>query len=241
MSFLGIVSALPEEAECLAGYRPRPESLLSLSDCVWLKLGGIGRDRAASAATLLIEKGAGALMSWGMAAGLAPHLRPGDLVVPAKVVNRRGAELSVDADWHLRLCIALEQEAREVSLAETINVLVDTEQKNALARATGAVAADMESAAVARVADESGVSSLVVRVVVDPLTMTVPSSAVAAVSASGARRWAGLVGGLSHRPGEIVAICRLAYAFSHGRRALKKVACGVGPEFLAFETRPAGG
>lgn len=239
LSLLGIVSALPEEAECLAGYRPRPESLLSISESVWLKLSGLGRDRAARAATVLVEKGAGALVSWGMVAGLAPHLRPGQLVIPTSVIATGGEEIFVDAHWRRRLCATLTREVLDVSLAETIDVLVDRNGKSQLAGMTGAAAADMESAAVAHIANQSGVSSLVVRVVVDPLWMTVPSSAVYAMSPTGARSLAGLVRGLSRRPAEIVTICRLASAFARARRSLKRVARLVGPEFLAFETEHA--
>ena len=237
LSFLGIVTALPEEATCLAGRRAKPESLLTLSESVRLQLSGLGRERAASAARGLVEQGAVALMSWGTVAGLVPELRAGDLVIPRKVIGAEGPELLIDADWHRRLCAALSEDPQSSPVAEATEVLVDVESKARLGKLTGAVATDMESAAIARVAIESGLSSVIMRVVVDPVSMVLPSSAMAAVSASGARDWWGLCRGVARRPNEMVALCRLASALSAAQRTLTRVARSVGPEFLAFDAR----
>ena len=236
MSFLGIVAALPEEAECLTGVRPVPGSQSRVSESVSLKSGGIGCARAACSATLLAEQGAKALLSWGTAAALAPNLCSGDLIIPARVIAADGEILPVDVDWHRRLCKGLDRTPDISPLAEVSDVLINPEGKRRLAELTGAVAADMESAAVARVALKSGVSCLVVRVVVDPLSMTVPASASAAVSVSGARDWWGLGRGLCRRPVEVVGVCRLARAFAIAKKSLRSVARSVGPEFLAFQS-----
>lgn len=230
------MTALPEEAICLTGRRVRPDSLLILSESVRLKLSGVGRERAAAAARSLVEQGAGALMSFGTTAGLVTELCTGGLVVPKNVITIDGAQFFVDLYWQHRLCTMLGHESRDSSIVEVIEPVCQVESKLMLASVTGAVAADMESAAIIRVARESGVASLVVRVVVDPLSMTLPSSAIAAVSPSGARSWLGLCQGLVRRPSELVTLCRLALAFAVAQRSLARVALSAGPEFCAFES-----
>ena len=234
MSFLGIVAALPEEAECLTGVRPVPGCQLRISASVWLKLSGIGAARAARSASVLVEQGASALLSWGGAAGLTPNLGPGDLLVPARVITSDGKILPIDVDWHRRLCAALTPIPDISPLVEVNHILLEPQDKTRTGELTGAVAADMESAAVTRVAAESGVSSLVLRVVVDPSFMPVPASARAAVTMSGARDWWGLARGLCRRPVEAAGLWRLARAFATARKSLHAVARTVGPEFLAF-------
>ena len=236
MSFLGIVAALPEEAKCLTGGRAQPESLLSISDLVWLRLCGIGRERAASAARSLLQQGASAVMSWGTVAGLVPELRAGDLVIPTKLVAANGQEFRVDGRWHQRVCTRLDLEIHDCALAEATTVVGDFASKSDLARRTGAAATDMESVAVAQVAGEFGVSSLAIRVVVDPVSMTMPASAIAAVKTSGARDWWGLGRGVLRKPLDMVGLWRLAQAMSLAQGTLSAVAGCVGPEFLAFET-----
>ena len=137
-------------------------------------------------------------------------------------------------DWHQRVCAAFGGKVETSGVAETHEVLTDSADKMRLAGKTHAVAADMESAAVARVARDKGVSCLVIRAVVDPVSMGIPASALAAVAATGRRDWWGLCCGLSRRPREVFDVYQLGQAFSKAQKSLAFANRMAGPEFLAF-------
>src|SRR5512143_1764053 len=58
---------------------------------------GVGGRQAAQAARWLVAEGAGALAVAGLAGGLDPSLRPGDLVIADEIIDRLGDE--ADASW----------------------------------------------------------------------------------------------------------------------------------------------
>ncbi|MBI3911752.1 MAG: hypothetical protein HY320_12585 [Armatimonadetes bacterium] len=106
-----------------------------------------------------------AIIAAGLAAGLAPDIRRADLVVATAV---RSGERT------LRCWPGPEVEfARYGPLLHSEKVLIDPSEKRALA-ATGALAVDMESAAVAEVALAAGVPFAAVRAVSDAVDDPLP-------------------------------------------------------------------
>lgn len=174
----------------------------------------------------LISSGAEALVSWGCAAALDDKLRPGDVVVAARVVHADGRESGSNAAWRERLVAAVSATVcvHECVLAETEHLLISPEQKKFLADRTCAIAADMESAAVARLADERRLPFLSVRAIADDAAMAIPP-AIAALYGDGADP---SFGALSARavlmPQEWPALARLGLAFAAALRSLKRIA-----------------
>ena len=153
---LGIVAALEMERRWIGA----PEPLVELS--------GVGDARAENAAHRLVDRGATALVSWGVAGGLDPDLEPGTVVLPDAVVHADGSSSPVDEAWRDRL---LERVSGRVvistlSLYHASSVITSPDEKRAVYERVGAGAVDMESAAVAAVATETGIPFVVVRVVV---------------------------------------------------------------------------
>src|SRR4029077_917603 len=72
LNVVGIVSALAAEARHLGPTTQRREALASFADGTLLVVSGIGGSAAARGARALIDAGATALISWGMAGGLDP-------------------------------------------------------------------------------------------------------------------------------------------------------------------------
>ena len=170
---LGVIVALPTEA---VGWPDRD------ADCV-VRVAGIGRERAHSAATRMIEHGARALLSWGVAGGLSPRLRSGDLVLPRRVVSSRG-EWQTHEGWRARLLHAL-PDANEVdALYCSDEPLASTEGKSTLAR-RGFDVVDMESAGVAEAATQAGVPFVVVKAICDPAVRSIPPLALRMLDSDG--------------------------------------------------------
>lgn len=230
---LGIVTALPAEARCL-GVRDAPVGEpVGVTDEVLLIRCGIGRARAGRAALDLLEAGVGGLLSWGTAAGLSRDLGHGDLVLARGVVTRDGHHLSVDSEWHQRLWAVVESEGRcySGSVAEADGVLADADDKLRLHTLSGALIADMETAAIAEVAHGSGTPVLIARAVSDSVATRVPACALAAVDGNGDVDAARCLWRLAGAPAELPSLVRLARGFRAACARLSRIAELAGPAF----------
>ncbi len=142
-------------------------------------IGGGTPAGAAEAASRLVRDGATALVSFGLAGGLDPALRPGMVVVPDMVVAG-GRRFVADASLAARFggltghCL-LAGDA----------IAADAAAKRALMVTTGAQAIDLESGSVARVAESHGLPFAVVRAICDPAERDLPPAALVALDRPG--------------------------------------------------------
>lgn len=176
MSRIGIVAALPEEVRTLTRKPLAVGTLLELSDRALLTLSGVGAEPADAAGRKLLEHGAKALASWGFAAALDPELEPGSLILPDRVIAVDSTVFPVHPGWreHLADCLHRDFGTHTGPLLETQNMLTDPASKRALFECCKAIAADMESAAIAALAREAGVGFIVVRAITDSASMAIP-------------------------------------------------------------------
>ncbi len=236
LSTVGVVAALAAEARALGRAREHRAEAASfgnlkyLSDGSMLAISGIGGAAASAAASALIDAGVSALMAFGTAGGLDPQLAAGSLVLPTDIVAAEGARwvrTPTACAWRERLSTRLSAE-RPVSVgcvvtsAQPVETVAD---KAALFRDTGAVAVDMESAAVARVAAEHRVPFVCVRVVVDTAADVLPR-AVTAASRAGRLQMGRLLVGMALAPADIGALLSLAARYRIALRVLRAVARG---------------
>jgi adenosylhomocysteine nucleosidase len=177
-------------------------------------IGGGGAAGAMAAAEHLVARGARALLSFGVAGGLDPDLRPGDIVVPAAVLYA-GQHYFTDVD----LCLALGGTTVNLLLAGDA-VVADAVAKRLLSAQTGASAVDLESGAVARVAHRHRLPFAVLRAVCDPAHRSLPAAALAAVNGAGEIRALGMLGSIVARPRQLPELLRLARDAALARRAL---------------------
>lgn len=232
---VGIVAALPVEGKILARTLPATREVLALPDGALLLLSGIGARRARAAADRLFASGATALVSWGVAAALARHVPPGSLLLPMRLIAADGTAPPIDVRWRQRLHdrLAPRFAVHAGALAEADAVLTDSGQKRALFERCGAIAADMESAALGSAAAEAGVPFVVVRAVSDGVDLTLPQAILSAMDGDGRIRPRQLVGGLFARPREALGFLRLGLGFRAARATLAGVARSVGTGLLA--------
>ena len=242
--FVGIVAALPAEARCLVRSDAPVGARCVVNARVRVHVGGIGAAAARQAATSLIADGAAALVSWGFAAGLEDTLAAGTLVISDRVVaasettsarDRRdgfdatasataSASPSTSRAWAARLSTRLGRTVPIVHGAIVCpeHVVRTADEKRALG-ASGAVAADMETAAIASVAVAAGVPWLAMRVVVDTIDMVVPASVASAIDAAGKVQMVRLLHGLLCRPSDLASLPALARAYRRAMRTLEIV------------------
>lgn len=223
----GIVATLPAEARALARLRLRGRALLAGGGQV--ALSGLGAERAEATARMLVAEGANGLISWGSAAGLLPVLAPGDLLLPYNVRASDGTRYACDEDWLIEIAHAGDGlRVRHGLLTEAPATLTDLAVKQSLQRASEAVAADMESVAIARVAADFDLPFIAIRAVADDAGMILPPVIHAALDIDGRLRPVPMLRALAGRPrsvhAQLRALKQLAVAFRAAQDTLARIA-----------------
>lgn len=228
---LGIIVALAAETRSLAPLRRKG------AQTAWggytVLLGGAGPANARAAAANLIGQGAEALLSWGCCAALTPEIQPGHVIVPQAVVGDTGpCTLHVDWQQHLYTKLASRLAVNPGPLAQSDTIIANAADKVALAARTGAVAVDMESAAVAAVAREHGLPCAVLRAVADPADQTLPAIVLNHTDADGVTHIPGLLGALLRAPGQLPDLLALGRQFAAALASLDQAARLLQQNFL---------
>jgi adenosylhomocysteine nucleosidase len=239
LSTAGVVAALDMEARSLGPRTRRRDGLFEVGGGTLVAVSGMGRTAAVAAAGALVDAGATALVSWGLAGGLDPRLQAGTICLPSAVVARDGATFATDVHWREILAAAISQHLRVVSgtLLTSAAAIEDVAAKAAAFAETGAVAVDMESAGVAQIAASKRLPFVAVRAIVDTAGDTLPP-AVLAAGTEGRMRFARLLFGIVRSPREIAAVMRLAQRYRAASRALGAVARTGALAPLAFAAHP---
>jgi adenosylhomocysteine nucleosidase len=239
----GVVAALAAEARTLG---PTPgrgarlarggEGYAMLSGGMLLVVSGIGQAAAAAAAGRLIDAGAGALVSWGVAGGLVPSLEAGAVCLPEEVIGPDGTRYPTASEWRETLSplVAAHRPVACGSLLTSAMPIATAAAKAAAHQDTGAVAVDMESSAVAKAARTHGLPFIAVRAIVDTAADEVPR-AVSGASQSGQVRIGRLVLGLMRSPADLVPLLRLAKRYRAAIGSLRAVAALLeGPSAISM-------
>jgi hopanoid-associated phosphorylase len=226
---VGVVAALASEARAL-GPSLRRGGTIPLSELALLGGGsllavsGIGRAAAEAAARSLVEAGVSALITFGMAGGLDPALRPGSVVLPGEVISPEGKHYAACRSWRERVAAAVSplRAVTEGNLLTSAYAIDTPAEKAAAFHRTGAAAVDMESAAVAEVAAQHNLPFIAARVIVDTAADKLPRAVVAA-SRAGRVQFGRLLAGMVLAPGEIAALFRLAQRYRIAMRSLRAI------------------
>ena len=198
---IGIVVGLVAEAKIAGSLGAR------------IAIGGGTAAGAASAADTLAPH-VSALISFGLAGGLDPALPPGALLIPATV-------LAEDGQWETDpiLTARLGGPTPGVLFGDG-SILATAAAKAALHARTGAVAVDLESAAVARIAARHGLPFAVLRAVCDPAGRDLPRAALVALDGQGRIGALRVAVAILARPGEIPGLIALGRDAARARLAL---------------------
>jgi adenosylhomocysteine nucleosidase len=172
-----------------------------------------------------------AVISFGVAGGLAPGLEPGTQLVARAIVTPNGERYASDASWAMRLSAVLGG-APLVDLAGIDEPVSDPVAKRDLFVTTGACAADMESHVAARIAAAYGLPFAAFRVVLDPCERRLPHAALAGMRPDGGIALGAIAHSILRDPSQIPQLVRTArdaragfWSLSRGR---KRLAHGLG-------------
>ena len=184
---IGVVVGIAAEAK--SAHRLSPNILCS----------GGRPDIAANQAHALIKTGATTLMSFGIAGGLSSKLRPGSLVVADEVITDLDRYPAVSSS-------ATMIRAHVGPIFGSWEIVSSPNEKRAIRKQTGALAVDMESGPVARVAMEAGIPFIAIRAIADPVTHGLPPAALLPLDEKGNPNLLAVFGSILKNPLQIPAL-----------------------------------
>ncbi len=172
-------------------------------------------------------------LSVGFAASLIPALEPGEVVIPGEIVgaSRRWPCARLTEAGEPLPGRALLSVAR---LAEAAAPLATPHEKAWLHLKTGAVAADMESAALARACADEGLAFAALRVISDGLSHRLPSWLSEAIDERGRLSPSALAAGICAHPRDWPAFAALARAGLRAERSLSRLGAALPQIALPF-------
>ncbi len=223
LSNIGIIVALPEELRTLTQQAIKQGECLQLGS-VWIVYSGAGWQNATTAAQLLIAKGVQRLVSWGCAAGLVDTLKPGDLVLASQIVGDDKV-FETDKLWRDQLQQQLSPyvSTHSGSLFTSRTLVSSHQAKQQIHQKNQAIALDMESAAIAEVAENAHLPCLVIRSIADPVSQNLPQAVLKGLNANGQVELPRLLRHLCWHPGEVVELVKLGLHFHAAQKTLKTV------------------
>ena len=229
----GIVVALASEARALAAHAVKPDAITALPEGAALYLSGMGPMAARRAAEVLAAAGASALAVFGVAGALNDTLRNGTLFCPERVLDDEGHAYVTDVAWRTSLQqrlagIATPLHATGALLSVTSPLLTAVAKRTAHDQCT-ALAVDMESAAVAAVAQERGLPFAVLRAIVDEADDAIPPALNGSVDAWGRPRPLRLLAAFGRQPSLASELPRLYSRMQRATHALRAAAQAAGP------------
>ena len=181
---LGLIFALPIEAHTferracdIKDFQGQGcvifEGRLSNHPIVWA-ISGVGRDAASHAAQLMVDgHQPHTLISAGFAGALTPGLEHGTVVIPNRILDDHH-ECIYTLPQDEQIAFLAEETIKNTTLVTVDSVVSSKEEKFQLREESHADLVDMESAAVARIAQEADVRFLAVRVISDTSEETLP-------------------------------------------------------------------
>lgn len=201
------------------------EARLLAGPGVCVAIGG-GRSDLLEARLRAALAGARGIISIGIAGALAPDLRVGDVVIGGAVLSL-GEHRQSDPAWTERLAAALPQ-GRVAPIWGAEAMVLDAREKARL-YASGAVAVDMESHVVARIAGEHALPFAVLRVISDTAQTDLPPAVLAGMRPDGGMNLAGVLSALARRPQQLPALIAAGRDADQAFKALARARTATGP------------
>ena len=185
----------------------------------------MGELRAQHAAEELIKKGVTRLLVFGVCGALSPALKAGDLILPKTVLSPDGTSYQADATWRDSFSNKLncDLQVHTESLLHADEIIKDKTEKQLLFEKYNAIATDMESFAVARVATKADIPFLIVRAVSDPVDYFFPRIILNSLREDGRINPVKFALNLMRYPNEIGSLIQMGKYFKAAKKTLRSV------------------
>jgi adenosylhomocysteine nucleosidase len=220
---LGVIVGLASEADCFDMY--------DFDERPAIRVAGADARRAAEAAQALVSHGCSALISLGFSGALDPHHGPGDIIIADAVVFPDGRKIPTHARWRRGLELALTGHAASTvgTITGSDKPLLTPADKISCHLSCNALAVDMESHAVARVAERHGVPFAALRVISDSHQARIPAWTLTGIRYDGSIRKGQIAAGFLVQPWLWPTMMSLALSNRQAVRALRRAVLIAGP------------
>ena len=230
--------ALPDEAGCLYQGHCQRHSPIQIQAGIYLCLSGIGYNNALNAAAALIKSGANALVCWGVAGALDKTMHSGDLLIADKIISAE-KHLPCTSDWQQKLLEHLTLTDNKVisgQLYSDNHMCVTARDKQRLNAECGALAIDMESAAVAGLAAELGHDFVCLRAIADEAVTSLPRAVTHHTDELGKPKPIRFALSCLSQPTQIASLLILAHAYQKAILSLSDTAIDLKNQGFLYNT-----
>lgn len=227
---LGIIAALPAEANCLRKGKVTAGEALPLANGAWLCASGMGEQAVKRAFDLLLERNITHLLNPGVAGALRSECKSGDLVVP-DIIRDAGGECAVDGEWRRELqgkWAAAGLPLRQGELFSADHLVSGAEARRKLAEQHDCIATDMEAAGLARLCMEHGIHFAAIKAIADEADTAMPGCILKRCDSLGRPILpAFALHALAH-PSEWWSLIQIARGWRKARRSLQRACLHLG-------------
>ncbi len=185
----------------------------------------MGHGNAEHATNTLLAGDADHIISFGMAGAISPLLKPGDLLLPEKVLMN-GDTFDIHSPLREHLQEQALRDGMRVSTSPLLSVnrvLTSSPEKETLSRQTGGSAVDMETAIIIKQARGKKIPAFAVRIIIDPLELKIPELALKHTNEFGELRTPSLLMALLRAPDQIPALIQIARAHSRATKTMRRI------------------
>ena len=181
----------------------------------------------------LAARNCAGIISFGMAGGIDPTLKLGDVIIGKRLTGNFHAKC--DERWTAALHTLLPK-ARVGAVHCDGKLMSDVRDKQEMAWASAALCADMESHIAAEAAAHANVPFAILRCISDVAQLELPPAVGVAMGPDGAVAVGAVMRSLVEEPGQIPALASTVYGFARAYRALIRVGKKVGNR-VGFDLR----
>ena len=191
----------------------------------WVLRAGVGPDRAERGVRWALDVVRPTVIaSTGCAGALASGIGIGDVVVADAVVDGTGKNRATSVEWrerYRRASLTARLAPHEGRILTSDAVLLSQERKKRAGEVSGALAVEMEAAAIADWCCSKGIEFSAARVILDSADMTLAPELPAILGAEGYASAPRLLRALVHRPALLRELLAVGSAMRTCRRALR--------------------
>ena len=184
---------------------------------------GQGPRNASQAAERLVEKKCDLLISWGVAGGLNPTHKCGDLIVSNRCVSEKGQEIfyrgNTAKDYIRRLETVVPATSGKVTTV--FKAVTSAQRKKSLFQQTKADIVDMESHSIAKVAQANSIEFILVKAVIDEASDDVPNAFLECADEFGKPKLTKTFSVIWKQPGSISSLLKLGMKYRQSLKTLR--------------------
>lgn len=238
MGKLGIIAALPAEANCLTKKKLDVGFPVEIQKDIFLCLSGMGYESAQRSTKQLLELNVDALISWGLAGSIDMSLKPGDLLLAGSVITN-DRSWPTNLNWLSKIQMQSAQpliNSIRGDIASVSDICASILDKKNLSLKSGAIAVDMESAAIAELANTNNLDFLIIRAIADDADTSIPEAVLKHTNNLGQPEPLAFLFSCLKKPGQIKELLKLAKCYKQALNTLNLIAADLKKQHFLYTT-----